>query len=89
MIPSMQRLAGLMQVALVAAFALALGGAFIPGRIGHACGAAGIVILIVAPIVRVAWLTTSWARVGDRKFSLLGGALLTVLAVGAVLAFVR
>ena len=89
MIPSMQRLAGLMQVMLIAAFLLALGGAFIPGRIGHACGATCIVMLIAAPILRVAWLTTAWARAGDRRFALLGGGLLTVLAVGEVLAFVR
>ncbi len=86
---SLQRLAGLMQVALVTAFLLALGGAFIPGGVGHASGATCIVILIAAPITRVAWLTGSWARSGDRRFALLGGALLMVLAGGAVLAFLR
>jgi hypothetical protein len=85
----MQRLAGLMQIALAAAFALALGGAFVPGSIGHASGVACIVILIVTPVVRIGWLTTSWARSGDRRFALLGGGLLLVLAVGAVIAFLK
>ena len=87
--PSMQRFAGLMQIALVAAFLLALGGAFITGSIGHASGYACVIVLIATPIFRVAWFTTSWARSGDRRFAALGGGLLIVLAVGAVLAFLR
>lgn len=89
MIPSMQRLATLMQVALVAAFALALGGAFIPGRPGQVSGMICVVVLVAAPVIRVAWLTAAWARMGDRRFAVLGGALLTVLTAGAVLAFIR
>jgi len=88
MIPSMARLAGVMQVALVASFALGLGGAFLPGSVGRASGILCIGVLIAAPILRVAWLSASWTRAGDRRFAFLGGALLGVLAVGAVLAFV-
>jgi hypothetical protein len=37
----------------------------------------------------VAWLTVDWARIGDRRFALLGVALLSVLAAGAAFAFVK
>ncbi|CAM8622041.1 hypothetical protein MCETE7_00129 [Acidimicrobiia bacterium] len=85
----LRRLASLMQIALVAAFAMALGGAFIPGQTGTIFGGICIGILIGAPIVRVAWLTIDWARIGDRRFALLGMALLMVLATGAVISFVK
>ncbi len=75
MIPGSHRLAGLMQIALIAAFLLALGGAFVPGAIGHASGVACVVLLICAPVVRVGWLTVEWARTGDRRFAALGGVL--------------
>lgn len=87
MTPSMQRLASLMQVALMAAFALALGGAFLPGAVGRASGVACVIVLISAPILRVLWLTVSWARDGDRRFAVFGALLLSVLAVGSALAF--
>ena len=89
MIPSLQRLASLMQGSLVAAFVLALGGAFIPGPVGHISGVCCVLLLIGAPILRVSWLTTSWARHGDRRFAGLGVVLLLVLATGAVIALVR
>lgn len=85
----LRRLASLMQIALVAAFALALGGAFLPGRTGAILGGICIGILIGAPIVRVAWLTVDWARIGDRRFALLGLALLSVLAGGAMVSFLK
>lgn len=87
--PGLQRLASLMQAALVGAFLLALGGAFIPGAVGHASGVACVLVLIGAPILRVAWLTTSWARTGDRRFATMGVLLLLVLTTGAVIALVR
>lgn len=89
MIPSLQRLAATMQGALVLAFALALGGAFVPGPVGHVSGVLCVALLISAPILRVAWFTVEWARSGDRRFAALGCVLLGVLATGAVLAFLR
>ena len=85
----LRRLASLMQIALVAAFAMALGGAFLPGQTGTILGGICIGILIGAPIVRVAWLTVDWVRIGDRRFALLGFALLSVLVAGAAFAFVK
>lgn len=87
MTPSMQRLATLMQVALVVAFLLALGGAFLSGEAGRVSGTLCVAVLISAPILRVLWLTVSWARDADRRFALFGGVLLAVLAVGSALAF--
>ena len=87
MTASMQRLATLMQVALVVAFLLALGGAFLPGTAGRVSGTICVAVLISAPILRVLWLTVSWARDGDRRFALFGAVLLAVLAVGSALAF--
>ncbi|MTA78794.1 MAG: DUF1634 domain-containing protein [Actinobacteria bacterium] len=85
----MERLAGLMQLALITAFVLALGGAFVPGTIGHVSGVACVVLLISAPVVRVGWLTVEWARTGDRRFAAMGGVLLGVLVVSGLLAFLR
>jgi len=87
MTPGMQRLATLMQVALVVAFLLALGGAFLPGTAGRASGTLCVAVLISAPILRVLWLTVSWVRDGDLRFALFGAVLLAVLAVGSALAF--
>ena len=85
--PGMQRLATTMQVMLVVAFLFALGGAFLPGAVGTVSGSLCVALLISAPILRVLWLTVSWARVGDRRYASFGGILLAVLAVGSALAF--
>jgi hypothetical protein len=87
--PGTQRLAILMQVALVAAFGFALGGAFIPGVVGRVSGAICLALLISAPILRVLWLTVAWACDGDRRFAAFGAVLLAVLAVGSALAFLK
>ncbi len=79
----------ILQIALFVTFAFALGGAFIPGSIGHASGTACIVILIIAPVVRVGWLVVDWVRQGDKRFALLGCLLLLVLATSGAIAFVR
>jgi len=88
-IPGSERLAAVMQTALIAAFLLALGGAFVPGAIGHASGVACVALLICAPVARVGWLTVEWARTGDRRFALLGAVLLGVLVTSGLLAFLR
>jgi hypothetical protein len=82
-------LARILQIALFVTFALALGGAFIPGSIGHISGTACIVILITAPVVRVGWLVVDWVRQGDKRFALLGCVLLLVLAASGAIALVR
>ncbi len=80
-------LARILQVALVVAFVLALGGAFVPGRVGHISEVALLVVLIGAPVLRVAWLTVDWARERDRVFVGLGLVLLAVMAVSGLIKF--
>ena len=80
-------LARILQVALVAAFVLALAGAFVPGRVGHVSEVALLVVLIGAPVLRVAWLTVDWGRERDRLFLGLGLVLLAVLAVSGLVKF--
>jgi len=79
-------LASILRVGVVVAFALALAGTFVPGPVGIAAAVACIAVLVTAPVLRVGWLTVDWIRDGDRWFALLGGALLLVLATGAVVA---
>ena len=79
----------ILQIALFITFAFALGGAFLPGSIGQVSGTACIVILITAPVVRVGWLVVDWVRQGDKRFALLGSALLVVLAASGAIALVR
>jgi hypothetical protein len=80
-------LARILQVALVVAFVLALGGAFVPGRVGDVSEVALLVVLIGAPVLRVAWLTVDWARERDRVFVGLGLVLLAVLAASGLIKF--
>ena len=77
----------LMKIFLFGALVLALGGAFIPGSVGERLGSSCIVLLMVAPIVRVVWLSIDWFREGDNKFALLGITLLLVLGGSATIAF--
>lgn len=79
-------LSSILRAGLVVAFALALGGAFIPGTVGTASAVACVAMLVSAPVLRVAWLTVDWARIGDRRFAALGGVLLAVLVASAVVA---
>ena len=82
-------LSRILQVALVLTFALALGGAFLPGTAGTVSGTACIVILIAAPVLRVAWLVVDWSREKDMRFAFLGCGLLAVLAAGGAIIFIR
>ena len=66
---------------------LALGGAFVPGRVGDVSEVALLVVLIGAPVLRVAWLTVDWARERDRVFVGLGLVLLAVLAASGLIKF--
>jgi hypothetical protein len=82
-------LSRILQAALVLTFALALGGAFLPGTLGTASGTACIVILIAAPVLRVAWLVVDWSREKDTRFAFLGCGLLAVLAASGAIIFIR
>jgi uncharacterized membrane protein len=79
-------LASILRIGLVAAFVLALGGAFVPGTVGRVSSVVCIALLIAAPVLRVGWLTVDWARAGDRRFAALGAVLLGVLVASAIVA---
>lgn len=85
----LKTLSKILTVALIITFACALGGAFIPGTVGHWSGTACIVILIAAPVLRVAWLVVDWTRVRDFRFALLGCGLLLVLMTSGAIALIR
>jgi hypothetical protein len=80
-------LGSILRVALVAAFVLSLAGALVPGRAGQVAEVIGLGLLIGAPVLRVAWLTVDWFREGDRRFAVLGLALLGVLGLSGVVGF--
>lgn len=82
-------LSRILQIALVITFVLALGGAFIPGRMGAVSGTACIVILIAAPVLRVGWLVVDWTRLRDVRFAALGATLLLVLVMSGTIALIR
>lgn len=85
----LKTLSKILTIALVVTFACALGGAFIPGTVGHWSGTACIVILIAAPVLRVAWLVVDWTRLRDFRFAALGCGLLLVLMTSGAIALIR
>lgn len=85
----LKALSKILTVALIVTFVCALGGAFIPGSVGHWSGTACIVILIAAPVLRVTWLVVDWTRIRDLRFALLGSGLLLVLVTSGAIALIR
>jgi hypothetical protein len=61
-------------------------GAVLPGRAGIAAATGAVAAIVAAPLARVAWLTFRWSQEHDRRFEVLGAALLAVVAAGATLA---
>lgn len=75
-----------MRLALVVVAVLAVGGAIGPGDLARWSGAAAIVVLVAAPLVRVVWLVRRWIRRGDPRFAAVGCGVLAIIAAGVVLA---
>jgi hypothetical protein len=65
---------------------IALVGAIVPGVIGTGVAVGAVSLVLAVPILRVCWLGVAWAREGDRRFAALAVALVTLMAVGAILA---
>lgn len=61
-------------------------GAVLPGSAGIAVATAAVVAVVAAPLARIGWLTFRWTQEHDRRFVVLGAALLAVVAAGAALA---
>lgn len=55
-----------------------------PEPLDNTLAAIALVLVTATPLVRVAWLIWRWIQEGDRRFALMGLALLGVVAFGAV-----
>lgn len=60
--------------------------AVLPGDAGTAVATAVVAAVIATPLLRVAWLVHRWRQEQDRRFTVVGLALLGVIALGAALA---
>ena len=60
-------------------------GAVLPGDAGTAVATAAVAAVVAAPLLRVAWLVYRWTQERDRRFVVLGSAVLGVIAAGAAL----
>ena len=78
----------MMGAALILAAALAVIGLFSPEPVESVAAIGCVTVLIAAPVLRVLWLTIGWVTSGDRRFAVVGGGLLSVLAVGAIAALI-
>jgi hypothetical protein len=67
------------------AWASAAVGALLPGAVGRFGAVALVVVLVAAPLGRVAWLGVRWVVRGDPRFALAAAALLVIALSGAVL----
>lgn len=61
-------------------------GGLLGGRLGRGLATAAVVAVIAAPPLRVCWLLLRWQQEQDRRFVLLGRAVIAVIGTGAVLA---
>ena len=56
------------------------------GPTARAAGAALVVLLVGAPVLRVLWLVARWFRRGDPRYALVGLGVLAVMVAGTLLA---
>lgn len=68
-------------VALAASVAVLLGALDLPGAAG-AMAALMVVVLVGAPMLRVAWFARRWATRGDPRFAAVASAVLVLPLVG-------
>ncbi|MCC5950488.1 MAG: hypothetical protein JJU45_00180 [Acidimicrobiia bacterium] len=71
------------KVVLVVALLGAAAALALPSPAATVVGVATVVLVVGTPMARVAWLVVRWLRLGDRRFALVG---LAVLALGVVAA---
>jgi hypothetical protein len=74
-----------LRVALAVVLALGTATVFVPEDWETGFGRVMVVVLIVAPIIRVVWLLARWTRRGDRRYALAAVALLAVMGAALVL----
>jgi hypothetical protein len=77
---------GAVRAAAFIALLLAVVGAFAPGRAGRLAAGSMVAFIVAVPLLRVLGLGIHWLRLGDRRFAVAAMGLLTIVAVGAVIA---
>lgn len=61
-------------------------GMLAPGSLGETAAAAAVILIILTPLARVVWIIYRLAQEHDRRFVLVGVALLSVVAFGVLVA---
>lgn len=79
------RQAAALRLATRSAYALAIVGVLGLGTVSTAAATAALSIIVAAPLIRVAWLIVRWLQEGDRRFAALGGLLLVLVVLGAII----
>ena len=74
------------RVAVGVALGLALAGLVVPDPLSGGCAVGAIVVVMVAPLLRVGWLAVRWFRRGDRRFGWAAVGVLGVVATAVLLA---
>ncbi len=82
------RLSPTMRRATFTAWGLALVATIAPDEWGTIAGVLALALIIAAPILRVLLLAVVWWTEQDRTFVLLAIVLLSVIATGAVIAYI-
>ena len=80
-----RRLARFLRMAALGTFVLAAAAVVLPGRAGRVAGTFVVIVLVVVPLVRLAWLGRRWLRKGDRRFALVAALLGLITLAGSVL----
>ncbi|UDY36429.1 hypothetical protein [Dermatobacter hominis] len=74
------------RIAVGVALVLAVVGVAAPEPLSDWSAVASIVVVMVAPLLRVGWLAVRWFRRGDRRFGWVAVGVLCVVATAVVLA---
>jgi hypothetical protein len=78
-------LVAFLRLAGVITFALACVG-LLPGDLGRLARGGVVAVLVGAPLVRVGWLATRWARKGDARYAAVSLAVIAVVGLSALVA---
>lgn len=77
-----------MRWATYIAWGLALVATIVPGALGAVAAVVALVLVVAAPLLRVVVLVVVWWTERDLRFVFTAVALLSIIAVGAVIALV-
>jgi hypothetical protein len=81
-----QRQAWWLRLSIRVLAVLAAVGLLVPGGVGSVASTLAVIVLIVVPLVRVVGIIVRLATEHDRRFVLVGVALLSAVALGVLIA---